>query len=357
MVTTRRSAAAAEMGGDGLPPRKPSPARNSRPPTGATTTTTTKRMTRTPAWLPTPLERVVLAVFPLILVFGTVFAVLSPETRAAAYDPVLQAHAQDPGAAPSYFARKSNVVNVVFVKRGWGWTTFAFVFFLLTHPSGGPTAMELTVRRMRAGARWALVTGWWFLVTQWCFGAPLIDRGFRWTGGQCEMVERQVEAGTARAGEVITAVACKAAGGRWRGGHDISGHVFLLVLGTVFLLQEVGWPVLRWSGRAREERCVVMGDGALKSAGVEAEEAPGGGRGGGEEEDDQTLMQQLGAGGKTAAAVAGLNLWMLLMTAIYFHTWFEKLTGLLTALIGAYAVYYVPRFVPAVRSIVGMPGI
>ena len=206
---------------------------------------------------------------------------------------------------------------------------------------------------------------------RWCFGAPLIDRGFRWTGGQCELVEREVEAGTARAGEVITAVACKSAGGRWHGGHDISGHVFLLVLGTVFLMQEVGWAALRWSGRAREERCVVMRDGALKSAGVEAEEAPGKGEG----------SMQLGAGGKTAAAVAGLNLWMLLMTAIYFHTWFEKvslsvclfesppragsdadvfdsqLTGLVTALIGAYAVYYVPRFVPAVRSIVGMPGI
>ena len=372
MVTTRRSAAAADMG-DGLP-RKPSAAPNSQPSSATATTTTTTTMTpapRTPAWLPTPLERVALAVFPLILVFGTVFSVLSPETRAAAYDPVAQAHAQDPGAAPSYFARKSNIFNVVFVKRGWGWTTFAFVFFLLTHPSGGPTALELTVRRLRAGVRWALVTGWWFLVTQWCFGAPLIDRGFRWTGGQCELGEREVEAGTARAGEVITAVACKSAGGRWHGGHDISGHVFLLVLGTVFLMQEVGWAALRWSGRAREERCVVMRDGALKSAGVEAEEAPGKGEG----------SMQLGAGGKTAAAVAGLNLWMLLMTAIYFHTWFEKvslsvclfesppragsdadvfdsqLTGLVTALIGAYAVYYVPRFVPAVRSIVGMPGI
>ncbi|KAJ6446772.1 FIT family protein scs3 [Purpureocillium lavendulum] len=319
-------------------PRKPSPAPTGHRTATATTTTTTTT-TRTLAWLPTPLERVALGVFPLILVFGTVFSVLSPETRAAAYDPVAQAQAQDPGAAPSYFARKSNIFNVVFVKRGWGWTTLAFVFFALTHPSGGPTPLELTARRLRAGVRWVLVTGWWILITQWCFGAPIIDRGFRWTGGRCEVVMREAEAGEGgrRPGEVITAVACKAAGGRWQGGHDISGHVFLLVLGTAFLMHEVGWAALRWSGRVREERCVVMRDGALKSAGVEADEAPG--RGGGSTE--------LGAGGKTAVAVAALNLWMLLMTAIYFHTWFEKLTGLVTALIGVYAVYYVPRFVPA----------
>ncbi|POR36317.1 FIT family protein scs3 [Tolypocladium paradoxum] len=148
-------------------------------------------------------------------------------------------------------------------------------------------------------------------------------------------------------GEMLTAVACKAAGGRWKGGHDISGHVFLLVLGTAFLMHEVGWPVLRWSGGLREERCVVMPDGALKSASVEAETPPGQGDG----------RLALGAGGKTALAVMGLNLWMLLMTAIYFHTWFEKLTGLVTAMVGVYAVYVVPRFVPALRGIVGLPGI
>lgn len=331
------------------------------------TTTTTRRAPaaaapRTPAYLPTPLEQLALALFPLILVFGTVFSVVSPQTRAAAYDPVAQAHAQEPGAAPSYFARKGNVFNVVFVKRGWAWTTLAFALFLLTHPSGG---RDLTPRRLRAGVRWAAVTAWWFLVTQWCFGAPIIDRGFRWTGGNCELAEREVAAGDPSVAEALTAVACKAAGGRWKGGHDISGHVFLLVLGTAFLMHEVGWPVLRWSGRLREERCVVMPDGALKSAGVEAAAPAGQGEG----------RLALGPGGKAALAVMALNLWMLLMTAIYFHTWFEKvstglsvhstafeltilqLTGLVTAMVGVYAVYVVPRFVPALRGVVGLPGI
>jgi ATP adenylyltransferase len=156
----------------------------------------------------------------------------------------------------------------------------------------------------------------WFLVTQWCFGPALIDRGFRWTGGRCELARREVEFGSDTVGDKVTAVACKAAGGKWKGGHDISGHVFLLTLGTAFLMQEVGWAVLRWSGKRNEERCVVMTDGALKSANVESDTSLGEG----------SERPALGLGGKFAVGVMGLSAWMLLMTAIYFHTWFEKVS-------------------------------
>ena len=267
---------------------------------------------RSSPYLPTPLERIALGLFPAILVFGTLFSVLSPHTRDAPYDHSLQAHAQDPTLAPSYFARKSNLFNVIFVKRGWAWLTAAFAVFLLTHPATATPA-----RRARGVLRWVVVTSWWFLVTQWCFGPPIIDRGFRWTGGKCEMAELEVAAAgdASSVGDMVTAVACKGAGGKWRGGHDVSGHVFLLVLGTAFLMEEVGWSVLRWSSWRPDERAVVMSDGAVKGAGVEAEMAAGAGRG---------EVTWLGVGGKIAAAVMGLNLWMLLMTAIYFHTWFEK---------------------------------
>lgn len=36
------------------------------------------------------------------------------------------------------------------------------------------------------------------------------------------------------------------------------------------------------------------------------------------------VWDALGHGGKVVLAVVGLSAWMLLMTAIYFHTWFEK---------------------------------
>lgn len=294
MVTTRRGASSSPT--PGLP------------------TTPRKRITNAPRsspYLPTPLERVGLLIFPTILLFGTIFSILSPETRSAPYDPVSQSHAQDPKVAPNYFARKSNLFNVVFVKQGWGWMSLAFAVFVLTHPG-----LATNARKIKAGVRWTIVTGWWFLVTQWCFGPAIIDRGFRWTGGKCEFAEREVEMGDTSLGEMVTSVACKAAGGRWKGGHDISGHVFLLVLSTAFLMEEVGWVVLRWSGWSNEERAVVMDDGATKGAGVEADAQAGQGK----------SEAWLGIGGKVTGAVVALNLWMLLMTAIYFHTWFEKVS-------------------------------
>ncbi|CAM1505210.1 Fc.00g108470.m01.CDS01 [Cosmosporella sp. VM-42] len=319
-------------------------------PDGMGTTSTTPIVTssqRYSPYLPTPVERIALGLFPLVLLFGTLFSILSPQTRSSPYDPVAQAHYQDSNIAPSYFAKKSNIFNVVFVKRGWGWVTFAFMTFLFSHPSTGTPGFVLTPRRFQAGLRWGMVTAFWFFVTQWFFGPAIIDRGFRWTGGRCEIAQREVEMGDTSLGEMVTAVACKASGGKWKGGHDISGHVFLLVLGTAFLMQEVGWSVLRWSGRQREERSVIMPDGALKSATVESESSI---RQGARE-------PALGVGGKFAVGIMGLSVWMLLMTAIYFHTWFEKFTGLLTATLGYYIVYMVPRFVPALRQVVGLPGV
>lgn len=296
-----------------------------------TTTTNTNTTARNPPFLPTPIETVLLAAYPVLLAFGTLFSVLDPTVRNAAYDPAQQAHVQDASLSPSYFARKNNVFNVFFVKRGWAWVTAAFFIFLLTHSavSAGVNAVR---SRSRGMLRWGLVTTWWVLVTQWCFGPAIIDRSFRFTGGRCEIAGARMEDGQAGGKDFVTGLACKAAGGRWSGGHDISGHVFLLVLGSYFLLQEVGWAYLNhWQRRAgggvgngsavaiRDDRSVVMHDGAVKSAAVEAERFIDNVEG-----EVVTAWEALGFGGKVAAAVVAMSWWMLLMTAIYFHTWFEK---------------------------------
>ncbi|KAK3368571.1 inositol phospholipid synthesis protein Scs3p [Podospora didyma] len=309
-------------------------------------TMTLRTRQRNTPYLPTPTEAALLAGYPLLLAFGALFSLLSPETRAAPYDTIRQAHSQDPALSPSYFARKDNLFNVLFVKRGWAWITAAFFAFVFTHPG-----VALPAQRVRATVRWALVTTWWVFVTQWFFGPAIIDRGFRWSGGKCDTASDALESGTADAGDVFTAAACKAAGGRWAGGHDISGHVFLLVLGSFFLLQEVGWVTVRRARSLVEERSVVMHDGAVKGAGVEVEFKDR------EMVVKQSVIEGLGYGGRLAAVVIGLSGWMLLMTAIYFHTWFEKLTGLLVALAGLYITYILPRWVPAIRSFVGLPGI
>ncbi|KAI0425938.1 inositol phospholipid synthesis and fat-storage-inducing TM-domain-containing protein [Xylaria sp. FL1042] len=313
---------------------------------GATMATATMRNS---PFLPTPLETLLLAVYPSILVLGTLFSVLSPETRGAPYDAARQSHVQ--AHAPSYFARKDNLFNVLFVKRGWLWVTAAFLAFVATHPTFRRSGSGSGSGRMavRAAARWALVTAWWVFVTQWCFGPPLIDRGFRFTGGKCEVAHDAVAEGTADHKDLFTAAACRTAGGNWSGGHDISGHVFLLVLGSCFLAQEVVWVVVRAGakivGSSGDDRAIVMGDGAFKGARVEAEHRA------------EPHERHLGVGGKFALGVVGLSLWMLLMTAAYFHTWFEKLTGLLVASTAVYTVYILPRWIPALRGLVGLPGI
>ncbi len=146
----------------------------------------TKMASRRSPFLPTTLESILLATYPVILVVGSLFALLDPAARAAPYNATTQSHFAS--TAPSYFAKKSNIFNVFFVKQGWAWVTFSYFFFLLTHPSTGPTG-SVTPSRVRGALRWGIVTLWWIFVTQWFFGPPIIDRGFTLTGGQCDLVE------------------------------------------------------------------------------------------------------------------------------------------------------------------------
>ncbi|KAF7879591.1 hypothetical protein EAF04_000786 [Stromatinia cepivora] len=311
--------------------------------------TAVKMTPRRSPFIPTTFESILLSIYPTTLLLGSIFSILSPDVRASEYNAALQSH--PPSTAPSYFAKKSNIFNQWFVKKGWAWISASYFFFLLTHPSTGPPGVPtLTPRRLRGFLRYAVVTTWWVFITQWFFGPPIIDRGFIMTGGQCDMVDAaekgKVDMDNTR--QFLTGVACKAVGGKWKGGHDISGHVFLLVLGSMFLFQEVLHVVLRSSGM-KEERTIVMGDGAIKSADVEAPP----------QNEAEGLNQDgwLGLSVRIILGVAGLSLFMLAMTAMYFHTWFEKLTGLIVAFGGVFVVFWLPRLNPTVRSVLGMPGI
>ena len=104
--------------------------------------------------------------------------------------------------------------------------------------------------------------------------------------------------------------------------------------------------VLRMDG-LREARRIKTTGGLVRSASIEAQ--PGG--------KEMGKSKELGIGIKVALLVAGLSWWMLLMTAAYFHTWFEKLTGLMVAFGTIYVVYFLPRAVPVLRQVVGMPGV
>ncbi|KAF2719464.1 hypothetical protein K431DRAFT_286756 [Polychaeton citri CBS 116435] len=302
-------------------------------------------------YLPTPLEAVLLAIYPGTLLLGSLFSILNPTNRNSPYSGTSQSHVVN--LAPSYFAKKSNVFNVYFVKIGWLWTTAAFFLFIFTHSTLGPRFRPtITKRRLQATLRYLSITMVWIFVTQWFFGPPIIDRGFRWTGGQCEIIYGDDPASLARqasmsdAREIFTHAACKTVGGRWKGGHDISGHVFLLILGSAMLWLELLPAVLKMEG-LREARMVKTADGLVRSASYETKDRVG----------NMKVPQDLGIGVQMALGVAGLSWWMLLMTAAYFHTWFEKVTGLLVAFGALYAIYFLPRAVPGLRKVIGLPGV
>ncbi|KAI9852648.1 MAG: hypothetical protein M1838_006105 [Thelocarpon superellum] len=269
--------------------------------------------------LPTQIEFLLFTAYPATLFLGSLFSLLDPSTRATQYDSVTQSH----HPPPSYFADKRNVFNLLFVKIGWFWISLVYLIFLFPSP-------VLTPRRFQGLIRYSVVTFYWIVVTQWFFGPPIIDRLFTLTGGLCD-----------REG-VASSAACKAIGGRWAGGHDVSGHVFLLALGSAFLWMEVLPFALRALG-ARDERLIASG-AAVKRVETERQ-AP-----------ESAEAAQSSFGVKLVAIIAGLSWWMLLMTAAYFHTWFEKLTGLVIAFTGIFSVHFLPRAVPSLRDVIGMPG-
>jgi Inositol phospholipid synthesis and fat-storage-inducing TM len=187
------------------------------------------------------------------------------------------------------------------------------VSLLLTRPyyTHAP-AGQRGKRTLQALLRYALVTGAWFLVTQWFFGPAVIDRTFVLTGGKCErlsspssMLLESGSAGEAWEGvkAILTAAACKAAGGSWMGGHDVSGHVFMLVLGSSFLAFEA----LGTSHR-------------VVTAGSEGDEGSNNKKDG--DGDERGVLSVYAS--RFVWVVVGLSWWMLFMTAIWFHTWVEK---------------------------------
>jgi hypothetical protein len=74
-----------------------------------------------------------------------------------------------------------------------------------------------------------------------------------------------------------------------------------------------------------------------------------------EREKEEGHVTRLGI--KVVLGVCALSWWMLLMTAAFFHTWSEKLSGLVVAFFGLWCVYFLPRGVPSVRAVMGMPGL
>lgn len=266
-------------------------------------------------------------------------------------------HNLAPLRAP-YFARKSNAVNAVFVKRAWAWTAGIYLLHLFTSP-GAPKmpsavasvgkvnpalhSLHTCARRSRGQRLAALVLASlaWLLFTAWCFGAGLGDRIIALSGGTCAVpLPRGVDVGAVEhllpdghttvilhahdhAPEraylplhhdfclytplaphthprLFALLDAPLQRPRWSGGFDISGHGFLLTLAAVILAAEVAPS---WRAALAERR---------------GQRAPARGLKG--------MVHALATVAGTA--LTALWVWMLFMTAVYFHDLEEKLAGL-----------------------------
>ncbi len=222
----------------------------------------------------------------------------------------LIANLAHPHEANSYFASKKTVLNQLFVKRAWGWTSAVFwaVWILADERlvSGG-------IQTIDAVGRWFAATGLWMIFAGWFFGPSLFARFLSYSGGECVI---SVPASSAQDFPHVISVPAafcdtripvspvthpalfsdpalaSFAGHQFKPdfkavprlykGHDISGHTFLLTLCTLFLIDALV--------RARR--------GAATTPSV--------------------IAQVVGWG------FVALWLVMLGSTAVYFHTWGEK---------------------------------
>ncbi|KAI2729075.1 hypothetical protein CBS147354_1523 [Penicillium roqueforti] len=321
---------------------------------------------------PVTLLSAVLLIYPATLLLGSLFSAISPTARhsrdlsdsfpqpAGPLAPSLASDIYLSDGPVNYFARKNNIFNVYFVKIGWLWTTAAFASLLIFQPLYASSHRESLSqqearfrRTLQAILRYTLATTVWYLATQWFFGPPVIDRSFVATGGKCEQAIEEV--GRIAAGQssatgldaLFTATTCKAAGGAWRGGHDISGHVLMLVLATgVLAFEAVGASACAPACLSRSD----PGDAGRERKASDADSTP--------------IIDSIETAGfartwslRLVWGIIAMGWWMLLMTAIWFHTWLERWSGLLIGLGAVYAIYILPRRIAPLGNVIGHPGV
>lgn len=257
------------------------------------------------------LRRITFVSLSCVLLFGTIYSV-AYHTYIDTSDPVVAlGHAPHPLAESSYFARKDNVLNTLFIKKAWGWTTAVFVALLLTAPPPRPTSSRRATMTLRERlGKWAAATGVWLLFVVWFFGPGVMERVLSLSGAECVVrvpsgdvlavpteycVSRTiVSPATHPELFILSPKGIVEGNSDWRTlprmmrGHDVSGHVFLVTMSLLFLADMVRPSFSIPKDRLpAAHRYALLGTGAL------------------------------------------MLIWMfaLFTTALYFHTPFEKLTG------------------------------
>ncbi|ORY25448.1 inositol phospholipid synthesis and fat-storage-inducing TM-domain-containing protein [Naematelia encephala] len=333
-------------------------------------------------------QAVLAGVITLTVLSGIVYSLI----HSTSLDTSIASHISSPERS-AYFARKSNIVNQWFIKLCWFWTSLIYLVHLFTSPSSrsqssSGTATKTTSRIERRFSRFAaflLATAIWYGFTSWFFGAGLGDRVIALSGGACavplpESWELDLEElaklfpgqlpiiAKEKQGQQLylplphsfchTATALtpkshpdlfsllsaassswpagKAANTlhpteahpdlvlprpRWHRGFDISGHTFLLTMSALLLARELAPS---WRAWVRQQQISIANQTSTTSAPTSHRRLS--------VHTVHRLVTLLGT------ALVALWLWMLLMTAIYFHNPPEKISGLILGLVAVWAI-------------------
>lgn len=249
---------------------------------------------------------ILLSIFPLIIILGQLMSCFSPDET-----------------IHNYFTSRGNLVNRFFVKQGWFWTLFTY--FNIIYNKVRRRIIQRKVILISI-LRVSLITICWLLFTQWFFGPPLMDRIFVLTGGQCTNIQEAsiplslknlFEVSTNGNGlaeniltsKSISSASCRRMKGSWEGGHDPSGHVFLLTLSSSLLILE-------------SIELYTSEDNLLESI----------------LHQNLSWVQIITHPTMLTLVVVVSGLSMLLMTIIKYHSFNEQITGLSVALVVIWAV-------------------
>ncbi|KAG8962612.1 hypothetical protein FRC03_003981 [Tulasnella sp. 419] len=221
----------------------------------------------------------------------------------------------------SYFADKRNILNQLFVKRGWAWTSVAFGALWAATPG--------QYRTFNGIARWIASTLVWLIFAGWFFGPSLFSRVLTVSGGEC-VIHLPEDTGLAGSDRIITVPSefCHykttvspathpslffspsseplphgvqtswSTVPRLYRGHDVSGHVFLLTLSILFLTDHI----------IRTRKSL--------------------------QKSSRPPSQLFEAFAFANSALIGLWVFMLYITSVFFHSPQEKLSGFLIAVVG-----------------------
>lgn len=225
-------------------------------------------------------------------------------------------------AAPHGLINRHNWVNQIFVKRAWLWNTLviAAIGATLKRTAGGlrgehkrtealsSADLPMRILSSRTLARWAEATLGWIVFAVWFFGPSFSQRVSIATGAVCIL-----------GGEQVDVTNCNSRGtGRWSGGHDVSGHTFILALGMFLILETLvpyfPYVLPSFSLLRKSIPYAIYADRDIFRTG-----------------QPRTRLVNVAV---FWASVMLVGLWstMLVVTSVYHHYAIEKVTGLLYAI-------------------------